>query len=111
MTQAATGWIVTAHELWSGAGVFLAADGRWVRDPAAAAFAATPQERDALLEEARAANARAQVELVAAIEAARAADGRIRPVKLRERLRALGPSVRPDLWEEDFIERRGDVPL
>ena len=111
MTESLTGWIVTAHELWSGAGVFLAADGRWVRDPAEAAFAATQQEREALLADARAANARAEVELVDAIAAALDADGRPRPVRLRERLRALGPSIRPDLWERDFIERRGDVSL
>ena len=111
MTESLTGWIVTAHELWSGAGVFLTADGRWVRDPAEAAFAATPQEREALLADARAANARAEVELVDAIAAALDADGRPRPVRLRERLRALGPSIRPDLWERGFIERRGDVSL
>ncbi|GIX16329.1 MAG: hypothetical protein KatS3mg119_0515 [Rhodothalassiaceae bacterium] len=111
MTDQRRGWIVTAHELWSGAGVFLAADGRWLRDPAGAAFAATPAERDGLLQRAREANARAEVELVAAIEAECDAEGRVRPVKLRERLRALGPSVRPDLWERDVIERRGDVPL
>ncbi len=111
MTNPVTGWIVTAHELWSGAGVFLAADGRWVRDPAAAAFAATTEERDALLARARAANARAEVELVDAVAAELDADGRPAPVKLRERLRALGPSVRPDLWERDFIGRHGDVSL
>ncbi len=111
MTESTTGWIVTAHELWSGAGVFLAADGRWVRDPADAAFAATTEARAALLAEARAANARAEVELVDAIAAELGADGRPRPVRLRERLRALGPSVRPDLWERDVIERRGDVSL
>ncbi len=111
MTQSTTGWIVTAHELWSGAAVFLAADGRWVRDPAQATFAATADEREALLARARAANARAEVELVDAVAAERGADGRPGPVKLRERLRALGPSVRPDLWERDFIGRRGDVSL
>ena len=32
-----------------------------------------------------------------AIEATREADGRVRPAHIKERIRALGPTVRPDL--------------
>ncbi len=103
------GWIVTAHDFSSGAGVFLTGDRRWSRDPGAAAFAATAEAREALLAAARADLARGRVELVAAIEARRDARGAIRPTRLRERLRALGPSVRPDLWDLEASGRDAHV--
>lgn len=92
------GWIVTGHDFSSGAGVFLTATHEWLRDPGTAAFALTPDEREALLARALGDQERGRVELVAAIAAERGSDGVIRPLRLRERLRALGPSVRPDLW-------------
>jgi hypothetical protein len=38
-------------------------------------------------------------------------DGRVRPVRLRERLRTLGPSVRPDLGKQASHSGGLDVPL
>ena len=89
--------IVTANELLSGRVVYLTADGTWSHDPREAAFAESAHDAEALLAEARAANARSEVELVALIAATRDAEGRPWPVRNREIIRALGPTVRPDL--------------
>ncbi len=97
--RTARGWIVTAHDFSSGAGVFLTKAREWSRDPGSSAFATDERTRDELLAAAQRDQARGRVELVAAIEARKDGQGRIRPSRLRERLRALGPSVRPDLWE------------
>ena len=81
-----------------GGGVFLGAHG-WVENIHEATVAETPEAAralDALGEQAMAGN-----EVVDAyrIEVAHE-EGRIRPLKLREYLRTLGPSVRPDLGKQ-----------
>ncbi|MFQ5347092.1 MAG: DUF2849 domain-containing protein [Rhodothalassiaceae bacterium] len=93
----APGQIVTANEIRSGRVVWLAADGSWSDDPRAAAFAESAEEAAALLARAQADNAASRVELVALVAAGRDADGRPWPVRNREIIRALGPTVRPDL--------------
>jgi len=89
--------IVTAHDLMTGQPVFLTAADRWSSDPAEAAISASAEEAEALLERGEASNARAEVELVELIAAGRDAKGRIYPLRLREAIRALGPTVRRDL--------------
>lgn len=87
--------IVTANSLVDGDVVFRAADGRWVR----------PVDEAGLLrskEEAAAAEAAALADVVAALVVDVAVidvteeDGRIVPVRLRERIRAFGPTVKAD---------------
>ena len=92
--------IVTGHDMMTGAPVFLTPEGGWSSDPAAAAISASAEEAEALLAQGQAANARAEVELVELIAAGRDVDGRIYPLRLREAIRALGPTVRPDLGHQ-----------
>ncbi len=89
--------IVTANEILSGRVVYLTAAGTWTDDPREAAFAESAEDAEVLLAQAEAANARSEVELVALIAATRGADGRPWPTRNREIIRALGPTVRPDL--------------
>ncbi len=92
--------IVTANDLMSGRPVYLTADGTWTNDPREAALAESARDAEALLAQARAANARSEVELVALIAATRDADGQPWPARNREIIRAQGPTVRPDLGHE-----------
>ncbi|RMD86657.1 MAG: DUF2849 domain-containing protein [Alphaproteobacteria bacterium] len=94
------GQIVTANEIMSGRAVWLTADGSWSDDPRAAAFAESAEDAAALLARAQADNAASRVELVALVAAERDTDGRPWPVRNREIIRALGPTVRPDLGKE-----------
>jgi len=89
--------IVTANEIMTGKVVFLTPDGRWSPDPGEAAYAESKEAAEALLAAGEASNGRAEVELVALIAAERTAAGEIRPTRNRELVRALGPTVRPDL--------------
>ncbi|GAB4195920.1 MAG: DUF2849 domain-containing protein [Thalassobaculales bacterium] len=79
---------VTANDLRSGAVVFLTHDGGWTTEAAAAAIAG-PEASQALLAEAERQARENRViapYLIAVDEAAR-------PLRLRERIRAAGPSV------------------
>lgn len=89
--------IVTANEIMSGQVVFLRPQGGWSSDPAEAAFAESREQAEALLAQGLASNARSEVELVALIAAERDAQGRPRPTRNREIIRAAGPTVRRDL--------------
>lgn len=82
--------IITANELNSGATVYLAASGEWVKDiHRARVFAeAEAAERDALAEKARADHRLIGVE----IEKAETADGKVIAQRLREQIRAAGPT-------------------
>lgn len=87
--------IVTANRLIDGEVVFRAPGGAWVRavdeaevlaDKAAAAAA----------EAAAAADVSAAVVVDVAVIDVRVEDGRVVPVRLRERIRAFGPTVKSD---------------
>ena len=82
--------ILTGNDLKSGAGVWWTGNG-WslhVDDSADAG-----EHADAILAREEAAR---NVNASYAIEAARSAEG-VRPAHIKERIRALGPTVRPDL--------------
>lgn len=87
--------VATANDLLEGDVVYLTEAGGWTRDHAEAAVARDKETAEALL-----ALGAAQAGAVVGVYLAEAAlddDGRPQPVHYRERLRALGPSTRPDL--------------
>ncbi|GBD50330.1 DUF2849 domain-containing protein [Methylopila sp. Yamaguchi] len=94
-TKAAT-QIVTANRLSDGVVVYLAPDGGWI-DRIDSALVAEGAEA---LAEAVAAGKRAEAaqEVVESypIDVTREG-GRLKPLRLREEIRAVGPTVRPDL--------------
>ncbi|MGH1351564.1 MAG: DUF2849 domain-containing protein [Methyloligellaceae bacterium] len=89
--------IVTANDLKNGLAVFLKADGSWTGDVNQSAVVTSDEDMDNLLkkgEEAEAANIVIGPYLVDIEQ-----DGdKIKPVHLREYMRATGPSVREDIW-------------
>lgn len=87
--------IVTANALVDGDVVFRTDDGRWVRTIDDAGLLADPAAADAALAAANRDAAAAIVLDVALIEVT-VADGRVVPVRLRERIRAFGPTVKAD---------------
>ena len=93
-----TAQVMTANRLRDGEVVFLAADG-WVEGIDGATVATAPDETkalDALGRQAVAVNEVVDAYLIdVAVE-----DGRVRPLKLREYLRTVGPSVRTDLGKQ-----------
>ncbi|WP_020187487.1 DUF2849 domain-containing protein [Methylopila sp. 73B] len=94
-TKAAT-QIVTANRLSDGVVVYLAPNGGWI-DRIDSALVA---EGDDALAEAVAAGKRAEAAQVVVesypIDVTRDG-GRLKPLRLREEIRAVGPTVRPDL--------------
>lgn len=98
---------ITANRLADGRVVFLAPDGVW-RDSVDEARLEEDEAGWAALEEAgRAAEAAPHVVEPYLIEAERTADGGVRPTRYRERIRAQGPSVHPDLGKQgEPAERR-----
>jgi hypothetical protein len=90
--------ILTANRLLDGAVMFLAAEG-WVEDIARATVAETDEQAKALEALGRQSTATNEVVDAYLIEVAGEA-GLIRPVKLREYLRIMGPSVRTDLGKQ-----------
>lgn len=87
--------IVTANRLIDGDVVFRAADGRWVRDIDAAGLLADKAEAERANTAALADVDAALVIDVAVIDVT-VTDGRVVPVRLRERIRAFGPTVKSD---------------
>ncbi|MDQ0325506.1 sulfite reductase (NADPH) hemoprotein beta-component [Rhodopseudomonas julia] len=87
--------VITANRLEDGAVVWLGASGRWLENIGEAKVFAPEQAAEGL---AAAAEALSRQEIVGpeAI-AVTQADGQIVPVRLRERIRAQGPSIRPDV--------------
>jgi hypothetical protein len=92
--------VLTANDLLSGDVVFLHADGRWQTALQGARVAATPAEAESL--EALATAPETEAETVGAylIDVVRDAGGTLAPVRYREALRTLGPSVRTDLGRQ-----------
>lgn len=87
--------IVTANSLIDGAVVFRAADGGWVSSVDGAGLLHSKEEAALAESAAHADAAQAVVVDVALIDVA-VTDGRIVPVRLRERIRAFGPTVKSD---------------
>ena len=101
--------VMTANRLVDGEVVFLAARG-WVEEIGRATLAATEEQvkaLDALGRQAMAVNEVVGAYLVEVVEEG----GRIRPLKLREYLRTLGPSVRTDLGKQARNAGETHVPL
>ena len=90
------GKVLTASLLAGGTVVFLARNGRWSDAIDDAAVALEPVALEALERRGREAEAANVVTGAYLVEVERR-DGRVLPVHIRERIRVLGPSVRPDL--------------
>lgn len=91
--------ILTANRLIDGEVVWLSADGAWIEDIAGAAIAhdKDAEERlEAIGREALANNLVLDVNLIDV----EIAGGEIRPTRLRERIRAAGPTNRTDLGKQ-----------
>jgi hypothetical protein len=85
--------VVTGNRLRDGIPVYFAGDGRWSSD-VAEAHAVDAAAGEALLAEAQAGPPPHPV-VGAYLIAAELVEGRLRPVGLREEIRAFGPTVRP----------------
>ena len=99
MVKAPAPRILTANDLLEGDVVFLG-HGGWVRDYRAARVAITSSEVaeiEALGVQAKAARLIIDPYLV---DVELEADGTPAPLRFRERLRTLGPTVRPDLGKQ-----------
>ena len=104
-----TASVMTANRLADGEVVFLAARG-WVEEIDRATLATTEEQvkaLDALGRQAMAVNEVVDAYLVEVVQEG----GRIRPLKLREYLRTLGPSVRTDLGKQARNAGENHVPL
>lgn len=91
--------ILAANRLIDGIAVWLGPDGTWVDDINGADVVADPAAADALLaiaREAVAANIIVEPELIDVD----LAGGEVRPLRLRERIRAAGPSIHPSLGKQ-----------
>lgn len=87
--------IVIGHDLLTGRVKYLTAAGQWVVDPAEAAFAPDAEAAQALLAQGQAAE-EANIIVAPELIAADLVDGRPRPVRLREQIRADGPTMHLD---------------
>lgn len=91
--------ILTANRLIDGIAVWYARDGNWAETIAAAELAgdkAGEAKLEAIGKAAHAANLVVDVELIDV----QLVDGSIRPQRLREVIRAAGPTNRPDLGKQ-----------
>ncbi len=94
-----TGKVLTANRLADGVVVFLTRSGRWSERIDEAAVALEPGSAAAL--EARGEEGvRSNLITGPYLFEAERRDGRVRALHIRERIRALGPSVRADLGKQ-----------
>jgi len=91
--------VVTANRLGDGEVVYLAAAGAWSAWLEDAEAVETPDGEDALLSHAQQAVETRMVVGPYAMAVTRDR-GRLRPTSQREVIRAMGPSVRPDLGKQ-----------
>ena len=95
--------VITANRLLDGEVVWLAANGQWVETLDGAVVIEAKEELDNRLDQATQSVADRDVvevdPIVVALE-----DGAIVPVRLRERIRALGPTVRTDLGKQARLD-------
>ena len=91
--------ILTANRLRDGEAVWLAADHSWAASIEAAEIARDKATEEKLERAGKAALLKNEVVDVNLIDVA-VADGEIRPLRLRERIRAAGPTNRIDLGKQ-----------
>ena len=91
--------IFNGNDILSGRVVYLTKDGDWSEEIADAVTFETPEDEARLKQIVDAAFEARRVVDVLPIEVS-VENGAIRPVVYRERIRALGPSVRPDLGKQ-----------
>jgi hypothetical protein len=91
--------LVTANRLIDGEAVWLAPGGRWAETIAEAELARDKEAEERLLQAGREGYTRNEVVDVELIDVD-LVDGNVRPLRLRERIRAAGPSIHPDLGKQ-----------
>lgn len=91
--------VLTANRLRDGEAVWFGADGSWIETLEGAEVAETPELVEAL-EAIAARDIAANLVIDVAIIDVRSVDGALRPVRLRERIRAAGPTFRADLGKQ-----------
>lgn len=91
---------ITANRLRDGEVVFLDPDAGWVETLAAAALFDDPAAAEAAVTAAKAQADRDRFGVDVYAFEVRIEDGARVPVKMRERIRALGPTVRTDLGKQ-----------
>lgn len=105
--KAAPRQIITANRLSDGLVVFLAAGQRWSEAVAEADVLTTPEAVEAALAFGKACQAGRLLVDPVAIDVIETATGPW-PVRLRERIRAFGPTARTDI--ENAAPQRADAP-
>ena len=91
--------VLTANRLTDGIAVWLAADGRWT-ETIDRALVARHAEAVAALEEIGAASIHGNLVVDLAVIDVEEVDGSIVPLRMREKIRAAGPTTRPDLGKQ-----------
>lgn len=99
MSTPEKGQLVTANRLRDGIAVFLTRGGEWSETIDEAVLALEPQAAAALEARAREDEKKTIVTGSYLVDAERL-DGRVRAAHIRERMRALGPTVRVDLGKQ-----------
>ena len=99
MTTPEKGQLVTANRLRDGIAVFLTRSGQWSEIIDDAVLAQEPQAAAALEARAREDEKKTIVTGSYLVDAERL-EGRVRAAHIRERMRALGPTVRIDLGKQ-----------
>ena len=99
MSDREKGQIVTANRLGDGIAVFLTRNGEWSEAIDDAALALEPKAAAALEQRAKQSENACLVTGSYLVDAERLG-GRVRAAHIRERMRALGPTVRPDLGKQ-----------
>jgi uncharacterized protein DUF2849 len=105
--------ILTANHLVEGHVVFLGENGIWVSNVNDAVRASSPEDKTHLDQSGNAAKA-ANLVIETYLVEVEANENAIIPVKTRERMRTLGPTVRPDLgyqsgtWKPESYADTGD---
>jgi predicted NAD/FAD-binding protein len=99
MTTPEKGQLVTANRLRDGIAVFMTRSGEWSEAIDEAVLALEPQAAAALETRAKEDEKKTLVTGAYLIDAERL-DGRVRASHIRERMRALGPTVRLDLGKQ-----------
>ncbi len=91
--------VLTANRLTDGIAVWLASDGKWIERIDRALIARHAEAAETLEEIGKAAVFDNTVIDVAVIDVEEI-DGRIVPLRMREKIRAAGPTIRPDLGKQ-----------
>ncbi len=98
--------VFTANRVRDGVVVFLSADGRWSEAPEAGGVIGGAGMETRMLALADAAEEAAMVIAPYLIEVTETGGG-VRPVSLRERIRAYGPSTHPEFAKQGDIADKG----